>query len=161
YLVLPDQRGADPDYDYGTHFLFQGHESGVGNPKKGYITRINLDADVAHRVTLMATTDIDGNPLPTFDGSTWDPFPQRLVFRAENGTAGGVWQATLDVPSSVEDISGCLGRGGYEGIQSDSLGNLWIVEDVGGPNGSTDAGLSHARQPNSFVYRFVPNNIHD
>src|SRR5262249_52331269 len=115
----------------------------------------------AHRVTLMATTDIDGNPLPTFDGSTWYPFAQRLLFTAENGTAGGVWQATLDVPSSVEDISGCLGRGGDEGIQSDSLGNLWIVEDVGGPNGSTDAGLSHARQPNSFVYRFVPNNIHD
>ena len=26
YLVLSGQRGADPHYDYGTHFLFQGHE---------------------------------------------------------------------------------------------------------------------------------------
>ena len=28
YLVLRGQPGADPDYDYGTHFLFQGHETG-------------------------------------------------------------------------------------------------------------------------------------
>jgi hypothetical protein len=42
YLVLPDgQPGADPNYDYGTHFLYQGHESGT----PGYLTRINLDAD--------------------------------------------------------------------------------------------------------------------
>src|ERR1700741_1157824 len=47
YLVLHDQKGADPDYDYGTHFLFQGHELGVAG--RSYITRINLDADSAHR----------------------------------------------------------------------------------------------------------------
>jgi hypothetical protein len=52
-----------------------------------------------------------------FDGSTWYPWAQRLLFTAENGNAGGVWQATLDVPSRVEDISGVLGRGGYEGIR--------------------------------------------
>src|SRR2546427_4347366 len=27
YLVLHGQRGADPNYDYGTHFIFQGHEN--------------------------------------------------------------------------------------------------------------------------------------
>src|SRR5262245_11554730 len=32
YLVLSNQKGPDPLYDYGTHFLFQGHESGVGTP---------------------------------------------------------------------------------------------------------------------------------
>ena len=37
-------KGADPDYDYGTHFLFQGHEGGPA----GYMTRVNLDADYAH-----------------------------------------------------------------------------------------------------------------
>ena len=26
YLVVKGQHGADPIYDYGTHFLFQGHE---------------------------------------------------------------------------------------------------------------------------------------
>ena len=30
------------------------------------------------------------------------------------------------------DVSGALGRGGYEGIQDDSAGNIWIVEDIGG-----------------------------
>ena len=26
YLVLDRQEGPDPNYDYGRHFLFQGHE---------------------------------------------------------------------------------------------------------------------------------------
>src|SRR5262249_33295784 len=64
--------GADPDYDYGRHFLFQGHEAGpnsstIGNNSIGYLTRINLDADAAHHVTLIATTDVDGNPIPAID----------------------------------------------------------------------------------------------
>ena len=63
YLILQNQHGADPQYNYGTHFLFQGHELGAGG--KGYITRVNLDADGVHRVTLLATT---------IDGSTWYPF---------------------------------------------------------------------------------------
>src|SRR5215813_10941839 len=44
YLVLRNQKGADPDYNYGSHFLFQGHESGPGTfpNQQGYITRINL-----------------------------------------------------------------------------------------------------------------------
>ena len=45
YLVLADQKGPDAAYNYGTHFLFQGHESGLlaanGRPQ-GYLTRINL-----------------------------------------------------------------------------------------------------------------------
>ena len=28
YLVLSGQKGADPAFDYGTHFVFQGHEAG-------------------------------------------------------------------------------------------------------------------------------------
>jgi len=153
YLVLKGLRGADPKYDYGTHFLFQGHELSAG-----YITRINLDADAAHRVTLIASTDRNDAPLPVFDGSTWYPWSQRLLFTAELGSSGGVWQATLDIPSVVEDISGILGRGGYEGIQADSDGNLWIVEDVGGKAGTL---YPHAKQPNSFVYRFIPANPGD
>jgi hypothetical protein len=60
--------GADPGYDYGTHFLFQGHESGVGGGAD--LTRINLDADNEHRVTLLATTDVNGNQIAPIDGST-------------------------------------------------------------------------------------------
>ncbi|MEA2468441.1 MAG: hypothetical protein QOJ57_2567 [Thermoleophilaceae bacterium] len=150
YLVLGGQRGADPGYGYGRHFLYQGHEH-AGPSASGYITRINLDADGPHRVTLLADHDSSGNPLPAFDGSTWDPFARRLLFTAEDVKNGGVWQATPNVPSTVEDISGSLGRGGYEGIQNDSDGNLWLVEDVGGKAGATN---THAKQPNSFVYRF-------
>ena len=173
YLVLRGLHGADPNYDYGSHFLYQGHESGSqdgieanrgktqGGPEKGYITRINLDADGAHRVTLMATQDIHGAPLPDFDGSVWYPFSHHLLFSAElTGTTGGVWQMLPDysATSTVEDISAVTGRGGYEGMQADNLGNLIIVEDVGGANGVVN---SNARQPNSFIYRLVPTNPAD
>src|SRR5712664_1731527 len=158
YLVLKDQKGPDRDYDYGTHFLFQGHElaATVAGEKQGYITRINLDADTAHRVTLMATRDTAGKTIATIDGSTWDPFAKRLLFTTESA-ANPTYAATATYPSEVEDVSGARGRGGYEGIQNDSRGNLWIVEDIGGPNkqGTT------ARQPNSYVYRYVPNEPGD
>lgn len=150
YLVMTGQHGADARYAYGTHFLYQGHEGGAG-----YVTRVNLDADAAHRVTLLATTDADGTALPTFDGSTWHPWSGQLLFTSERGASGGVWQASPDFPSTVRDISGATGRGGYEGIQADDDGNLWIVEDVGGSN------VAGARLPNSFIYRFVPKNRRD
>ena len=148
YLRLNGLHGADPNYDYGTHFVYQGHETGVA----GYLTRINLDADAAHRVTLIADKLADGTAMPTIDGSTWDPWAKRLLFTAELGGKGAVLQSTPDIKASVQDISFALGRGGYEGIQNDSDGNLWLVEDVGG---AVPPGTS-ARNPNSFVYRFVP-----
>ena len=153
YLVLRNQKGADPNYDYGTHFLFQGHEVGarINGVRQSYITRINLDADVAHRVTLLATQDSTGAPVQGIDGSTWDPWARRLLFTTENSGAP-TYAATAQYPSQVVDVSGALGRGGYEAIQDDSDGNIWIVEDIGGPNkpGTT------AKIPNSFVYRYVP-----
>jgi hypothetical protein len=147
--------GADPNYDYGTHFLFQGHEGGANGA--GYITRINLDADAAHRVTLLATQDAGGGQITTIDGSTWDPWSQRLLFTTENPSAP-TYAATPGYPSTVTDVSGALGRGGYEGIQDDSMGNLWIVEDIGGAN---KAGATASKRPNSFVYRYVPRHPGD
>jgi hypothetical protein len=158
YLVLDGQTGADPGYDYGTHFLFQGHEVGAksNGTTQSLITRINLDADVAHRVTLLATKDTSGNPIQGIDGSTWDPWAKRLLLTTEN-TGAPTYAATASYPSTVTDVSGALGRGGYEGIQDDSDGNIWIVEDIGGANkpGTT------AKQPNSFIYRYVPEHPGD
>jgi hypothetical protein len=161
YLIL---RGSGPDnsYDYGSHFLFQGHENAAKNAagqRLGYLTRINLDADAQHRVTLMATQDTSGKPLATIDGSSWDPFARRLILTTESNTAP-TYAATADYPSTVEDVSGALGRGGYEGVQSDSDGNLWLVEDIGG----VAKGGTAAKVPNSFVYRYVPRHpgdLHD
>jgi hypothetical protein len=148
YLVLKNGLpGADPSYDYGTHFIFQGHEGG----SPGYITRINLDADAAHLVTLLATTDSSGSNIADIDGSTWEPWAQRLLFTTEN-TSAPTYSATPGYPSTVEDVSGALGRGGYEGIQDDSAADIWIVEDVGG---QAKPGTT-ARRPNSFIYRYVP-----
>src|SRR3954462_1377893 len=81
--------GADPSYRYGTHFLFQGHESGT----PGYVTRINLDADAAHRVTLLTTV-----PTGDIDGSTWDPWAKQLLLTTENVNAP-TYAATPDYPS--------------------------------------------------------------
>jgi hypothetical protein len=155
YLVFKDGlKGADPGYNYGTHFVFQGHETAatVNGAKQSYITRVNLDADAQHRVTLLATQDTTGQPIAPIDGSTWDPWAKRLLFTTESATAP-TYAATPGFPSTVEDVSGALGRGGYEGIQNDSDGNIWIVEDIGGSN-KPNAVVS--KFPNSFLYRYVP-----
>jgi len=160
YLVLKNQHGPDVHYDYGTHFLFQGHERGkkdAAGLERSYVTRVNLDADVPHRVTLLAVNDANGNPLPVIDGSTWDPFAQRLIFTPEN-TNDAVLSATADYPSSITDVSGAVGRGGYEGVQVDPKGELWIVEDIGGSAGNPS---TKSKQPNSFLYRFVPTDASD
>lgn len=150
YLVFKKGlSGADPNYDYGTHFLYQGHEGGAGGA--GYITRVNLDADAAHRVTLMATKDAFGSQLATIDGSTWDPWAKRLLFTTENPNAP-IYAMTPDYPALVTDVSGAIGRGGYEGIQNDSAGDLWIDEDIGGSNKPG----TKSKQPNSYIYRYVP-----
>ena len=167
YLVLKHETGADPNYNYGTHFLFQGHEVGAPIPgtslSQGYITRINLDADAKHRVTLMATKDVNGNPIQGIDGSTWDSWAHRLILTTENSSAP-TYAATATFPSTVTDLSGSLGRGGYEGVQNDSKGNVWIVEDVGGAfktDPSNNNAVTTAKRPNSFIYRFVPTTRND
>jgi hypothetical protein len=149
YLVLNGQRGADPAYEYGTHFLFQGHETGTA----GYVTRINLDADPAHRVTLFTSTDSTGAAIPTLDGSTYDPFSKSLIFTTESRSKSGAYEVGLSFDGTTaptRSLVGSLGRAAYEGVQVDSAGNLWLVEDA---SGSTVAG---AKQPNSYLFRFVP-----
>lgn len=160
YLVLRGQTGADKNYNYGTHFLFQGHEAG----DHGYITRINLDADGAHRVTLLADTLADGtSDIPLIDGSTWNPFTKTLMFTGEEAAANGIDEgtvltATVGFPSKVSKLDTVIGIAGWEGVQLDSAGNVWLVADQGGPSGSVN---NRARQPNSFVYRFVPKDKTD
>jgi hypothetical protein len=159
YLVFKDGlKGPDASYNYGTHFVYQGHElaATVNGKKQSYITRVNLDADAQHRVTLLAYQDTNGEPIQTIDGSTWDPFAKRLIFTTES-TSSPTYAATPDYPSQVEDVSGALGRGGYEGVQNDSAGNLWLVEDIGGANKTGTV----AKIPNSFVYRYVPESPGD
>jgi hypothetical protein len=157
YLVMDGQKGPDANYNYGSHFLFQGHEHGIsldGRPH-GYVTRINLDADARHRVTLLAEMDSSGSPLPFIDGSAWNPFAKRLMLTGEDGEKGGLWQVTADYPATADDLRGISGIGAYEGVQLDNKGNLWLVEDTGGKKGKI---AKHARLPNSFVYRLVPND---
>jgi Alkaline phosphatase PhoX len=151
YLVFRfGLKGADPQYDYGDHFLFQGHEAG----SPGYVTRINLDADSDHRVTLLADKTSAGAPMKTIDGSTWDPFAKRLLVTNEGGATGAVYQLTTEPGGPVDDISGQLGRAGWEGIQNDGRGNLYLAADTGGVNGT--GANAFAKQPNSFIYRFLP-----
>src|SRR6266545_1409177 len=89
YFILDHNPGGPtPGYDYGRHFLFQGHENS-GN--LAHVTRINLDvADPDHGFTLL--TPVDENGLTGFnsiDGSTWDPFTRTLLFAQEAGANGG------------------------------------------------------------------------
>src|SRR5262245_51614913 len=177
YLILDHNPGGPTKgYDYGRHFLFQGHEMPNGNTNRAYITRINLDvAHPDHRITLMTPGDADAiTGFNSIDGSTWNPFSQTLLFTQEAGNllgtgTGGVIEMGADFDPitggghGLRTLYGSMGRGGFEGIHPDDQGNIWIVEDVGGttlmnqPNGFGDFG----RNPNSFVYRFVPENPSD
>jgi hypothetical protein len=159
YLILDHNPGGPTDgYDYGRHFLFQGHEN---SGDLAYITRINLDiSNPDHRVTLLTPPGADGlTHFNSIDGSCWNPFSQTLLFAQEHSNTGGVIEIAADYDGSTNSglrtLYGSMGQGGFEGIHPDDTGNIFIVEDVGG------ALFGFAKNPNSFVYRFVPTNNAD
>jgi hypothetical protein len=141
----------------GKRYLYQGHELGP----RGYVTRVNLDeTDPAKRVTLISDTATGGGTFPTIDGITWDPFSHQLLITAESSApTGGVFAIDLDASGDPVDGTAtrldALGSGGYEGVQNDKDGNVWLVEDIGG------AGVSGGKVPNSYVYRFMPTDKAD
>jgi hypothetical protein len=177
YLVLDHNPGGPtPGYDYGRHFLFQGHEN---SSDLAYVTRINLDVtDPAHRITLLTPVGADGlTHFNSIDGSVWNPFTKTLLFTQEAGFItpppppasqlpnGGVIEIPVDWPSTPRTLYGILGRGGFEGIHPDDKGNLYIAEDVGGTkvniNPNDPNSVKTAANPNSFIYRFVPYKVSD
>ncbi|HVO63153.1 MAG TPA: alkaline phosphatase PhoX [Terriglobales bacterium] len=164
YLVLDHVQGPTPGYNYGHHFLFQGHEN---SGDLAYVTRINLDVtDPAHRITLLTPEGADGfTHFNSVDGSTYDPISKTLFFTEEAGSGGGVFQVSLTWPATVTTLDGILGKAGYEGIHPDDRGNLLIIEDTGGTgvniNPADPSSPKTAKQPNSFVYRFLPNDPRD
>src|SRR5215471_15362414 len=166
YLVLDHNPGGPTaGFNYGRHFLFQGHENGGG---QAYITRINLDVnDPAHRITLLTPGDVNGTTgFSAIDGGTFNPFTKTLLFTQETSSAGNgtgkVIQVTLNWPPTINTLENFLGLGGYEGVRNDDEGNIYLIEDIGGTRpgglGANNVPLNAAAQPNSFVYRYVPNN---
>jgi len=169
YLVLDHNPGGPTArYDYGRHFLIQGHENGGG---MAYLTRINLDiSDPAHRITLLSPLvgAATSTGFSSIDGSTWNPFSRTMLFTQEAGASGGVLETPLDWSSTtapaVRNLDCAIGKGGFEGIHPDDEGNLWISEDVGGTGVSVDptninGSPKTAKQPNSFICKFTPYNI--
>lgn len=165
YLVLDHNPGGPTaGYNYGRHFLFQGHENAND---LAYITRINLDVtDAAHRITLLTPVGADGKThFNSIDGSVWNPFTRTLLFTQERGNVGGVIETSGDWPAQAHTLYGILGQAGYEGIHPDGNGNLLLIEDTGGTTVNIDPANTNsvkaAKNPNSFVYRFLPNNPTD
>ena len=167
YLDLDRKiKGPAKKYDYGHHFLIQGHENGSD---MGYVTRINLDVkDPAHRITLL--TPVGGDGLTHFnsvDGSAYDPFSKSLIFTQESsGTAGGLVEVSMDWPAKVTTHYGSIGRCGLEGVHTDNKGRIYLVEDTGGKGVSNDQNDINgpnkvAKQPNSYVFRFIPTHTND
>ena len=159
YVVARGIGGPTAGFDYGTHFLFQGHENGGG---KAYLTRINLDVtNPGHRITLLTPPAQDGTTgLQSMDGSTFDPFNRELLFTSENGANGFVVAQPLDwsgtTPPALTRLDGSLGRAGFEGVSVDKLGEVYLVEDTGGSTIPDNSSPTKVKQPNSFVYRFQP-----
>jgi hypothetical protein len=164
--------GPTPGFNYGHRFLIQGHEIFGGNDSnidKAYLTRVNLDVkDPAHRITLLnepGPVDANGvqsTGIRSIDGSNYDPWNRKLLFTAEAGKFGGVIATPLRWSSSsippLKRYDGSIGKAGYEGIQLDDRGNLYLVEDVGGTVVTDNGVATKVKQPNSFVYRFKPDD---
>jgi hypothetical protein len=171
YLVTKrNPGGPTPGYDYGRHFLIQGHEvfSAATDPSRAYFTRINLDVtDPAHRITLLnpLAKDATDSGVRSIDGSTYDPFNGQLLFTAEAGNIGGVFGQALKwngtTAPAVVNYDGSMGKAGYEGVDNDKLGNLMLIEDTGGANVTDGATPTSVKQPNSFVFRFKPKSAGD
>jgi hypothetical protein len=166
YVVFKGNPGGPtPNYDYGRHFLFQGHE--IFGQDMAFITRVNMDVkDPAHRITLLTPVGNDGKThLNDLDGSIYDPFTYTFLFSEE--TAGRIIQLSAGWPVTKTTLEAHIGLGGFEGLKLDDKGNLYIIEDAGGATSNNTAyplgngqtvSLDRAKQPNSFVYRFIPKN---
>jgi hypothetical protein len=159
YVVAGHVGGPTAGYDYGSHFLIQGHENGGG---KAYVTRINLDvSEPGHRITLLTPPAADGTTgLGSLDGSVYDPFDGALMFTSESGSNGFAaatklrWAGTA--PPPLVRLDGSFGKAGYEGVVVDELGEVYLVEDAGGSGVTDNGSATKVKQPNSFVYRFKP-----
>src|SRR5262249_8365415 len=104
--------------------------------------------------------------LTSMDGSGYDPFTDSMLFTSESGANGRVVQVPVHwtstalplSPSAIPAPHGSIGRGGYEGVVLDRLGEVYLAEDVGGSNINDNGTATTVRQPNSFIYRFVPSS---
>ena len=77
--------------------------------------------------------------------------PRKLALTAVSSRWAPILIRTPEAGAGLRTLYGSLGRGGYEGIHPDDWGNILIIEDVGGTTV-----MNNGRNPNSFVYRFVP-----
>ena len=155
YLVFKNGLpGADPHYDYGTHFLFQGHEAGA----PGYITRINLDADAAHRVTLLATKDATGaNHRAT-----------STARRGIRGPSGCCSRPRTRTPRPTRPRRATRPRSPTSPARSAAAATRASRTTPTATSGSSRTSAARTRRaraprsvPNSFVYRYVPQDPGD
>ena len=91
------RRAPTRRYDYGTHFLFQGHEAGApglhhaDQPRRRPRPPRHADGDAGRpRRRPARLRRLDLGPVR----------PAAAVHRRVNGAGGGVWQATLDFPAT-------------------------------------------------------------
>ena len=170
YLVFKKSPGGPtPGYDYGHHFLFQFHETGSDH---AFVTRINLDvSDPTHRITLLTPGDGKTTGFNSGDGSTWDPFAKVMLYSQEaSPTTGGVIEQspfwTLEHPTCREPPStaawaAAASRASTPTATATSSSSRTRAARRCRSTPTTRPARSTAKQPNSFVYRFVPDHPGD
>ena len=129
--------GCDKTFDlvFGGRFCL---DQSVGVSSGGWVMSHHLDEpDLAKRVKLIFATRSGGVAVPMFDGMTGDHFTDQLLLTAEAPSPkGGVFAFALDANGGTADgkITPLLAlrSGGYEGVENESGGNGWLVEDVRG-----------------------------
>ena len=137
----------------------------AGRP--GSITRINLDADGAHRVTLMATQTDAGVPLRRSTARPGIRSPRSCSSRPRAARTSSIYQATPDFPShrstSRTSSAALASRASRTTSRATSTSSRTSAEDEwpDRPSGRQHLGQRGTKQPNSFIYRFMPNDASD
>ena len=152
YLVFKQgQSGPDPAYDYGTHFLYQGHEGGshreraeaglhhADQPRRG--RRSSRDAARVDRTT-RATRSRRSTARRGIRGHSGCSSRRRT--RAHRPTRR---RRRIRRPSRTSPVRSAVAATRASRTTRD--GNIWIVEDIGG---AIKTGTTAAKIPNSFIY---------
>ena len=145
YLVTRGSPGGPTaGYDYGHHFLIQGHE--VFTPSgatynRAYFTRVNLDVTdprAPRHAAQPAGGRRDGQRRALDRRLDVRPVHRPVAVHGRGRQPGRRLRTGAEVErddgAPVANYDGSMGKAGYEGIHNDKLGNLILIEDVGGGN---------------------------
>lgn len=151
-MLASNESGAEPGrYLYRTHEVYDEPEGGA--------------VSVVDRVTGRAAVLLQRADWKALDGIRWTPWNTLLV--AEEISGGRLFEIVLDSADPTTGIASerlAVGRMAHEGIEVDSAGALYLVDEFRGQSeDSVSAGnaCDGALPCGGGIYKFVPDTFGD